>query len=145
MITSINEFAKKQQSKPSYKVIAELENCIAVEYHGFNTVLIFKNDLHKLIEKDFSNVNLMNNYFTGTAVIGKQDHKIRRSTTDYSDPFHKGQVIPDKKESEQFSDDEEFDFKYDNQMSSTMINKLLDIVIPQTYVKGTVVKKVYLG
>ncbi len=144
MYTSINEFAKRQQ-QPQYKIVGKYQNCLAVEANGYRSFFIFEKDLQKLAAEQFSKANLMNGYFKGTAIIGKKQEKIKRSTTDYSSPFHTGQVIPSQEETEQFSEDEEFDFTYDSKMSSDVINKLLDIVIPTQYVKGTVVKKLYLG
>lgn len=142
MYTSINEFAKAQST---YKIIAKYNGCLAVEANGYRSFIIFEQDLQKLAAEQFSKANLMNGYFRGTAIIGKKEQNKKRSTTDYSSPFHTGQVIPSKEENEEFSEDEEFDFTYDSKMSSDVINKLLDKVIPTQYVKGTVVKKLYLG
>ena len=140
-ITSINEFAK---SKMQPKIVAKIQNCIAVEY-GFRNFFIFQNDYEKLAADDFRKANLMNDYFTGTAIIGQKNKNTKRSTTDFSDPMHTGQVMASEEEKQEFSEDEEIDFVYDRKMDTAMINKLLDKIVPLTYIPGTVVKKVYLG
>ena len=89
-------------------------------------------------EKDFeeNKINLMNNYFTGTAIIGPNEifpgveDTEEPGVTDYSSPFHKGQVISN----ETYDDwEEEVDFTYHRSISENYIKKELDKYVQDNY------------
>jgi hypothetical protein len=134
--TRFNEAKKKDE--PKYEVLATKNGWSLVTLGRFGTPMILSaSKVEKLAEKDFKEVNLMNDYFSGTAMLGsgKEGDKI----TDFSDPNYKGQI---EYGDEEF--DEEVDFKYDRSANNSVIKDLLKVIVERDYIKGTVIKSVYL-
>ena len=127
-----------EAKRPPYEIIAEKDGVLLVDV-GFSPIMLFKNDLEKLAANNFKDANLMNNYFSGTAIVGEGETKSPK-TTDYSSPLHKGQVI----DNEKFEDAEEFDFKYNRNINNKTIETLCDMYAIHVYQPGLKVLKTYL-
>lgn len=80
------------------------------------------------------------NYYTGTAFIGTEDMK-DSGVTDYSSPFHSGQVIGNELPD---SEIEEIDFKYSRTMSYNYIKKQLNKIVQRDYNPGSKIIKLIL-
>lgn len=133
-------FNESKKNTPKYRTLAVKQGWALID-KGFNPIIMQAHKVEDAAKNDFKDINLMNDYFTGTAFVGggKGSDKL----VDFSDPMYKGQIEYGD-EVEEDDDQEEIDFKYDRSASQDIIKKLLNVYLKEVYQEGTVVKSIYL-
>ena len=118
--------------KMKYLKLYESYNEVVVK-EGYPLIIGYQNDI------DSRNVGLDNGYYTGTILIGSNESE-DKGMTDYSSPFHTGQVTGDELDDDDFGV-EEMDFTYNRGISTDIVRQKLDEIVARDY-NGKITKMI---
>ena len=139
-VMSFDDFQKTDVNTIKKESLNESNNDIVIVFQVGDKIVNSSSFGTPIIayQKDVDNntLSLMDNYFSGTALIG-DDKSDDKGSVDFSSPFHKGQVLHDDED-----DVEELDFKFNNYISKSVVREYLDKYVSQHY-NGKIVKIYY--
>lgn len=116
------------------------DNINTIKKESVNDIVLVEKDqpiiaYQRDVESD--TLSLRDGYFTGTAIIGEESSE-DRGYTDFSSPFHTGQVLHDEEDGIV----EELDFKFHRSIPEDVVRTHLDEFVSKGY-NGKIVKIYY--